>query len=147
MLFRSGELQNGAELPVIDFNRDSVQEIERKITERGNRRLQTAKETLAPLNPVAPGSRVEWPTLGPFATDEAPQETLAPPCIWRTGCKHPDTCKSAGCCVPGDPDALRTDDDLLKPMKALAPCECLVRDKTPSAYHNVKCPRYVEGAL
>jgi hypothetical protein len=31
--------------------------------------------------------------------------------------------------------------------KALAPCECLVRDKTPSAYHNVKCPRYVEGAL
>lgn len=30
---------------------------------------------------------------------------------------------------------------------ALPDCECLVRDKTPSAYHNVKCPRYIEGAL
>jgi hypothetical protein len=27
------------------------------------------------------------------------------------------------------------------------PCECLVRDKEPSAYHNVKCPRFVEGKL
>lgn len=27
--------------------------------------------------------------------------------------------------------------------KALPPCECLVRDKKPSAYHNEKCPRFV----
>jgi hypothetical protein len=27
------------------------------------------------------------------------------------------------------------------------PCGCLVRDKEPSAYHNVKCPRFVEGKL
>lgn len=29
------------------------------------------------------------------------EETLAPSCIWRSGCQHPETCKSAGCCVPG----------------------------------------------
>lgn len=27
------------------------------------------------------------------------------------------------------------------------PCECLVRDKEPSAYHNVNCPRYVADLL
>jgi predicted nucleic acid-binding Zn-ribbon protein len=41
------------------------------------------------------------------------KETMALSCIWRSGCKHPDMCKSAGCCVPGEPDALRTDDDPL----------------------------------
>jgi hypothetical protein len=29
----------------------------------------------------------------------------------------------------------------------LPACECLVRDKAPSAYHNVKCPRYVADLL
>jgi hypothetical protein len=27
------------------------------------------------------------------------------------------------------------------------PCECLVRDKEPSAYHNVNCPRYISNLL
>lgn len=30
-----------------------------------------------------------------------------------------------------------------KPGEGQPQCECLVRDKEPSAYHNVKCPRYV----
>ena len=30
---------------------------------------------------------------------------------------------------------------------ALPDWECLVRDKAPSAYHNVKCPRFIEGKL
>jgi len=40
--------------------------------------------------------------------------------------------------------------DVTQPEKAtasLTACECLVRDKAPSAYHNVKCPRYVADLL
>jgi hypothetical protein len=29
----------------------------------------------------------------------------------------------------------------------LPPCECTLRDKAPSAYHNAKCPRFVAGKL
>jgi len=29
----------------------------------------------------------------------------------------------------------------------LPACECLILDKEPSAYHNAKCPRFVEGKL
>jgi len=39
-----------------------------------------------------------WCTVG------QPLKTAAPSCIWRTGCKHPDTCKTAECCVPGEPE-------------------------------------------
>lgn len=53
-----GELQNGAELPVIDFNRDSVSEIERKITERGRRRLaKMQQEEPAAIETIA--ARIE----------------------------------------------------------------------------------------
>ena len=34
-----------------------------------------------------------------------------------------------------------------KAAAALPACECLVRDKEPSAYHNVKCPRFVADKL
>lgn len=33
------------------------------------------------------------------------------------------------------------------PAGPAAPCECLLLDKEPSAYHAVKCPRYVADAL
>lgn len=35
-----GELQDSSELPMIDFKRDSAEEIRRKLTERGMRKLQ-----------------------------------------------------------------------------------------------------------
>jgi hypothetical protein len=35
----------------------------------------------------------------------------------------------------------------VKATASLPACECLVRDKSPSAYHNVKCPRYVADLL
>ena len=43
-----GELQNGASLPFIDFVRDSVPEIERKIHERGMRKLAAACSAVEP---------------------------------------------------------------------------------------------------
>jgi hypothetical protein len=39
-----GELQDGADIPVIDYLRDSVLEIERKIRERGRRKLASSQE-------------------------------------------------------------------------------------------------------
>lgn len=43
-----GELQDGAELPIIDYLRDSVLEIERKIQERGRRKLARSQEEPTP---------------------------------------------------------------------------------------------------
>lgn len=34
-----------------------------------------------------------------------------------------------------------------KAAASLPPCECLIADKEPSAYHAVKCPRFVAGKL
>jgi hypothetical protein len=65
------------------------------------------------VDSVKPGRGVAWENLINALFDGRPEETMALSCIWRSGCKHPDMCKSAGCCVPGEPDALRTDDDPL----------------------------------
>ncbi len=35
----------------------------------------------------------------------------------------------------------------VKASASLPPCECLILDKEPSAYHATKCPRFVEGVL
>lgn len=35
----------------------------------------------------------------------------------------------------------------LKAAASLPPCECLIVDKEPSAYHAVKCPRFAAGKL
>ena len=60
-----GELQNSAELPIIDFNRDSVLEIERKITERGNRRLaRQLQQEKASEPPMAMLPNVHHPGQG-----------------------------------------------------------------------------------
>lgn len=54
---------------------------------------------------------------------------------------------------PGTPEGMELDklaDEQVSAEKSelsLVPCECLVRDKEPSAYHNVNCPRYVADLL
>lgn len=32
---------------------------------------------------------------------QSPLKTPSPQCIYRTGCKNPEACQSANCCVPG----------------------------------------------
>lgn len=60
--------------------------------------------------------------------------------------QHPAPCWCPYCGEPHSP-AVRETRDAQKAEAPLPDCECLVRDKTPSAYHNDKCPRYVEGKL
>lgn len=69
---------------------------------------------------------------------------------WEYQCN----CRGPAALVGALQDVVHTDPGPVRAAKAvrahepggdLAACECLVRNKAPSAYHNPKCPRYVEG--
>ena len=75
---------------------------------------------------------------GASKQEASPEEPSATPSAGPSGnTRTVDT--SAGCKPAGGV--------AVKATASLPACECLVRDKSPSAYHNVKCPRYVADAL
>jgi len=82
--------------------------------------------------------------------NEAPpqQETVVPQCALDAG-NVALTCD--GACRYDNYGRLDRDPNCSthgqKAAVPLPPCECLVRDKQPSAYHNVKCPRFVADKL
>ena len=106
------------------------------------------------------GKRAEIDPYGHIAVRTLPEwEALLDAAIARSSPLEPTTELSRYRCMfcnrsfatvvvlDSHEETCQQDRAAVKATASLPGCECLVRDKAPSAYHNVKCPRYVADAL
>lgn len=107
--------------------------------------IERLRNTLDYIAGLGPGCEMEMRETAKRALKSSHEPSKAETVVHAdpTGkTREPPHCPSCSCGV-----VVQSVDSALKSSAPLTPCECLIIDKEPSAYHAEKCPRFVAGRL